>query len=215
MTRVNLLRSVPGGSASGSARSASRRRGAAACALLLALTSCGLSLWARDISEASSRLTRHLAAAQRALAIRRTQVDPGRRRASRRERVAEACRAARGTPRLTAGTGAPARCDKPCAAGGLLVDRHHRRRGGRGPHRGRGPALASVFAFAEQLQGSSLFNGGVEVLESHTSRDTDEEVIAFSLRGFRRPRGAAAAAPASPQKTDTGARVRERSRHES
>ena len=73
MIRVNLLRSMPGGSAPGSTRAATRRRGAAACALLLALTSCGLSLWARDITEASSRLTRDLAAAQRALAIQRTE----------------------------------------------------------------------------------------------------------------------------------------------
>lgn len=215
MTRVNLLRSVPGGSASGSARSASRRRGAAACALLLALTSCGLSLWARDISEASSRLTRDLAAAQRALAIRRTQsiqADAARLGTSelqKRVEQLEALRVSQQEPvRLldAISRALPEDCWLTAitdeGAGAVRIE-------------GRGPALASVFAFAEQLQGSSLFSGGVEVLESHTSRDTDEEVIAFSLRGFRRPRGAAAATPASPQKTDTGARVRERSRHES
>jgi hypothetical protein len=72
-----------------------------------------------------------------------------------------------------------------------------------------------VFAFAEQLQGSSLFGGGVEVLESHTSRDTDEELIAFTLRGLRRRRGAPGAAAASPPRTDTGARLDEHPRHES
>ena len=215
MTRVNLLRSVPGGSASGSARfgeSPTRRGGVRAVARTHVMRTLALGpRHQRGVEPPHARPRRR---ATRARHPAHT-VDRGRRRASRRERVAEAGRATRGTPRLTAGTGAPARCDQPCAAGGLLVDRHHRRSGGRGPHRGTRTRVGVGVRVRRAAQGSSLFSGGVEVLESHTSRDTDEELIAFSLRGFRRPRGAAAAAPASPQRTDTGARVRERSRHQS
>jgi Tfp pilus assembly protein PilN len=74
---------------------------------------------------------------------------------------------------------------------------------------GRAPAISSLFAFVARLEGSGVFVGGVDVLESHTGTgDAEGDLAAFTVRTFITTRPAPNGGPAGREaaRSSSGAR---------
>jgi hypothetical protein len=195
VTRVNLLRAMPDRGPRSDPFS-ERRRGAIACGLLLASTSCGLGIWAWRIHRESARLGLELARAGHDMVRLRPVVAEAEALGlasldlQRHVEVLEGLRSSqRGPAQLVEEIRRAVPDD--CWLTAIADDRSDAVR-----IEGRGPALSSLFLFVERLQRSDAFAGGVEVLESHTASDPDGDLTAFSVRAARSA-SAGAVLPAS------------------
>ena len=180
MTRVNLLRNGPvhGQKAESSP---DRRRGALACLVTLALTSCGLGWWGLALHRDAARVSRELARARHDVQRLRTVAsDAGALEVAARDiqdriDVLHQLRAAQGAPARVLeeiGRAIPEDCWLTAVIeegpGGSRID-------------GRAPALSSLFQLVERLEGSSVFSR-VEVLDSRATPDeSGTDLIAFSV----------------------------------
>jgi Tfp pilus assembly protein PilN len=180
VTRVNLLRNGPVHRQKAEP-SPDRHRGALACLVILALTSCGLGWWGLALHRDAARVTRELVRARHEVArLRTVAADAGALEAAARDiqeriEVLLQLRAAQGAPvRILEeiGRAVPEDCWLTAVidegSGGSRID-------------GRAPALSSLFQLVERLEGSSVFRS-VDVLDSRaTPDDSGTDLIAFSL----------------------------------
>jgi Tfp pilus assembly protein PilN len=201
VTRVNLLRPAP--DRRGFVVSPRHRwRVLAACGAFLALTSGGLAWWWSSLHRTSAELDADLLRARQELAQLRTAI--ARRETESRVSgallqrigVLEVLRAGQGTPLAVLeaiGASLPGDCWLTViayeTASPVRVE-------------GRARQLASIFEFAERLEASRAFDGGVHVVESHLeANDTQGPVVTFSLEALSESReraGTAAAVAARP-----------------
>ncbi len=191
MTRVNLLRTGPVHRRK-TESSPDRRRGALACSVAFALTSCGVGWSSLALHRQAARVDGELVRVRYELArLRPAAAEAGSlERASRdiQERIdvlvrLRASQRAPGRVLDAIARAVPGDCwltalidDGP---GGVRVD-------------GRAPALSSLFRLVERLEGSSAFRR-VEVLDSRATDDgSGTDLVGFSLQASFHPPDAGA-----------------------
>jgi Tfp pilus assembly protein PilN len=197
VSRVNLLRPAPDRRGHGGSLGI-RWRGLAACGAILALTSSGLVWWWSSLQRTSSQAAAELLRARQELTRLRTTIA----RSDARSRLSDAMlqrfdalesiRVRQGDTLAVLeaiGSSIPRRCWLT----GIVYEAGV-------PVRveGRARQLAIIFEFAERLEASRAFDGGVHVVESRLeTNDSDGPRVAFSVEALSAARDRARIAAAS------------------
>jgi hypothetical protein len=197
VSRVNLLRPAPDRRGHGGSLGI-RWRGLAACGAILALTSSGLVWWWSSLQRTSSQAAADLLRARQELTRLRTTIA----RSDARSRLSDAMlqrfdalesiRVRQGDTLAVLeaiGSSIPRRCWLT----GIVYEAGV-------PVRveGRARQLAIIFEFAERLEASRAFDGGVHVVESRLeTNDSDGPRVAFSVEALSAARDRARIAAAS------------------
>jgi Tfp pilus assembly protein PilN len=197
VSRVNLLRPAPDRRGHGGSLGI-RWRGLAACGAILALTSSGLVWWWSSLQRTSSQAAADLLRARQELTRLRTTIA----RSDARSRLSDAMlqrfdalesiRVRQGDTLAVLeaiGSSIPRRCWLTAIVyeAGVPVRVE-----------GRARQLAIIFEFAERLEASRAFDGGVHVVESRLeTNDSDGPRVAFSVEALSAARDRARIAAAS------------------
>jgi Tfp pilus assembly protein PilN len=184
VSRVNLLRPAPDRRGHGGSLG-SRWRSLAACGAILALTSSGLVGWWSSLQGTSSQAEADLLRARQELTRLRTMIA----RADARSRVSDVLLQrihaleplrARQSATLAVLEAIGSSIPGSCWLTAIVYEA-----GTPARVEGRARQLGSIFEFAERLEVSHAFDGGVQVVESRLeTNDTDQPVVAFTVEAL-------------------------------